>query len=461
MKKKLTLLFLIVSAVCLQAQDSLRLSGHFKDNSRYAQVMMKKFGVGSFAIGGKKIENERFALNIPSDIEPGVYRFVYAMAEGEQYLDIIINGKEKEIAFTLDAKEASAFPVFSASEENKLWYAYLKKSTERLEKIYMLTQFINAYPNTKDNVVVAAISDWEKEKEAYLQDFEAFKTQTKTHYTWAYEMVANRPYYFADPRDDFRLQDYEKRENFWSHFDATNPKLMNTPLYTDHILNYLRYWMNPEMNFSDSEKTSGFKKSVDVIIKKFSGNEATKEFAYKYLTLGFKEIGEEDVLQYLDENYRDLAEQCFDEVEKSDFDQRMEGYTKMKAGNKAPNFSLAKNNNAKAKDLYGIKADQLLVVFWSSTCPHCLEEMPKVEEWAASQKGLKILAVSIDTNEDEYNNAKNKYPNMMHSCDFKGWDTEAAVKYFIAATPTFILLDKDKKIVGKYSGFNQVKNQFK
>jgi thioredoxin-related protein len=50
-----------------------------------------------------------------------------------------------------------------------------------------------------------------------------------------------------------------------------------------------------------------------------------------------------------------------------------------------------------------------------------------------------------------------QYSNMLHSCDYKGWDTEAATKYFIAATPTFILLDKDKNILGKYSKWESLK----
>jgi hypothetical protein len=35
---------------------------------------------------------------------------------------------------------------------------------------------------------------------------------------------------------------------------------------------------------------------------------------------------------------------------------------------------------------------------------------------------------------------------MIHTCDYKGWDTEAAAKNYIAATPTFIVLDNGKKI---------------
>ena len=49
-----------------------------------------------------------------------------------------------------------------------------------------------------------------------------------------------------------------------------------------------------------------------------------------------------------------------------------------------------------------------------------------------------------------------KLPNILHTCDYKAWNTEAATKYYIAATPTFIVLDQDKKIIGKYSSVEQV-----
>lgn len=312
-------------------------------------------------------------------------------------------------------------------------------------------------------MVKSALQEWEMEKKIYAENLETFKSAMQG--TWAYEMVANRPYYFTNPQDEPRLQDFEKREHFWDSFDANNPKLINTPLYTEHILNYLRYWMNPNMNFSAEEKTEGFKRAVDVIIRKFSGNNETHEFAYKYLTLGFKEIGEETVLQYLDENYKDLANQCFDEFEKTEFEKRMEGYAAMKVGNKAPDFEFrvesgkmkVESSKSKVKSLHKVKADKTLVVFWSSTCPHCLEEMPKLNEWAANQKDVKVLTVSLDTDKKSFLETIAKYANLIHTCDFKGWDTEAAKSYFIAATPTFILLDKDKKILGKYSSFEQVK----
>ena len=442
------------------AQDSIVVKGRFIDNTKYAKVLMKKFGVGSFPVGAIAIKKDSFRLVIPRDIEPGVYRFQYAMTETEQYVDIIINGKESEINFTLKANDETAEPHFIASYENQKWYAYKAQSREQFLKFDLLNQFINNYPNSQTQVVKAAEQEWQREKEIYQKNLSAFKAEMKG--SWAYEMVANRPYYFTNPRDEPRIQDYMKRENFWDGFDASNPKLMNTPLYSEHILNYLRYWMNPNMNFTPEQKTEGFKRSVDLIIRKFSGNEKTHEFAYKYLTLGFKEIAEEDVLKYLDENYKNLAQQCYDEVEKSEFDRRMQGYLTIKQGNAAPDFELrVENQKSKVKSLYKVKSRQTLLVFWSVSCPHCMEEMPLLNEWSVNNKDVQVLGISIDRDTLAYKNTVAQFSNMIHSCDFKGWDTEAALKYYIMATPSFILLDEKKRILKKASSFKQISENFK
>jgi len=40
---------------------------------------------------------------------------------------------------------------------------------------------------------------------------------------------------------------------------------------------------------------------------------------------------------------------------------------------------------------------------------------------------------------------------MLHSCDYKKWKSAAVSDYYIYGSPTFIVLDKDHKIVGKYA----------
>jgi len=77
--------------------------------------------------------------------------------------------------------------------------------------------------------------------------------------------------------------------------------------------------------------------------------------------------------------------------------------------------------------------------------------MPKVEAYSKQQKNASVVAISLDDDKTTYTDAIKKYPSMLHSCDYKKWKSAAVSDYYIYGLPTFIVLDKDHKIVGKYA----------
>jgi thiol-disulfide isomerase/thioredoxin len=459
--KNIVLLFLVLisTTLCFAQTDSIVISGHLKNNTRFAKVVVKKFGVGSFDIAAVAIKDEKFRIAAPITIEPGVYRLQYSQSSLSDYVDIIINGTEKNITFELDVLQPkeSSIPTFTASNENIKWYAYVAQSNKQLQKIEVLNQVLTQYPNATDKIVKQVERAVQQEQKKFTSAFDVFcKTNAAT---WAGAMVQNKPYYFTNPKQDFKLQDFERRTHYWDNVTTTNPKLLNTPLYTEHILNYLRYYMNPEMQFGEDEMNEGFIKSVNIIMQKFSGNDEAKKFAVKYLQLGFKEIGNEKVLQYIDQTYAETIAQCNDNAaDKTALEKRLQGYAALKIGNKAPAINFV-DANGNAQTLASITADNTIVVFWASWCPHCMETMPKLNEWAATQPNTKILAISLDDDKAAYTDVIKSLPNMQHSCDYKKWDGKAVTDYYIAGTPTFIRLDKDKKIIGKYSSFEELKKE--
>jgi thiol-disulfide isomerase/thioredoxin len=436
---------LLLFSFCSFAQNSIRISGQLLHNTRFAKVVVSKFGVGSFPIAVVPIQEEKFSLTAPGNIEPGVYRFQYSQTASE-YVDIILNGKEKEITFTLDALSENKVPTFTQSKENELWYNYQNQSQLQLQKIEMLNQFAAIYPSATDKIVTQARQALALEKENYTTQKNIFLKNNST--TWAALMEQNKSYYFTNPKDDWRIQNLQKHQHFWDDIRINNAQLINTPLYTELILNYLKYYMNPEMPLEEDQMIQGFKESVDTIMSKFSGNEETQKFALQYLQLGFKEIGNEEVLQYIDQNYQELAEQCQDDTVTSDFDQRMASYAAMKAGNLAPNIAFEDESS-----LYDIISEQTLVVFWASWCPHCQEELPKVNNWAKEHPKTRVVAISLDDDKTAYEQAIQELPNMMHHTDLKKWNGQTVKDYYVYGTPTFVLLDKDKKIIKKASSF--------
>jgi thiol-disulfide isomerase/thioredoxin len=448
MKKILTFLALFVFFQS-QAQESIVIKGELKNNSRFAKMVVSKFGVGSLPITAVPIQNGKFSVSAPMDIEPGIYRFQYSQTAND-YVDLIINGKEKEIEFSIDLLSIeNKSPQFTKSKENKMWYGYLAQSQKQLQKIELLNQFLGAYPSVKDKIVVQGSQALSIEKVNYVKQKNLFLKQNAT--TWAALIVKNKPYYFTNAKDDWRIQNLEKQTHYWDQINTTNPKLINTPLYVELILEYLKYYMNPEMNFSETEMNEGFKKCVDTIMAKFSGNKDTEKFALKYLQLGFKEIDKSEVLQYIDQKYQTMALQCQDDVEKSAFENRMASYDAMKEGNIAPNIAFEDQTS-----MYDIKSEKTLIVFWASWCPHCTEEMPKVNEWAKDHLDTKVIAISLDDNKAEYDLASKQLPNLSHYTDLKKWNGKAAKDYFVYGTPTFILLDSQKKIIKKGSSFDML-----
>ena len=93
-----------------------------------------------------------------------------------------------------------------------------------------------------------------------------------------------------------------------------------------------------------------------------------------------------------------------------------------------------------------------MLIFWASWCPHCTATLPGLEKYynARDTKNLQVIAVSIDTDKKDVEKAvKDEGYQWPVIAQLKGWDSPIAVNYNVSATPTFFLLDQNKKIVLK------------
>lgn len=129
-----------------------------------------------------------------------------------------------------------------------------------------------------------------------------------------------------------------------------------------------------------------------------------------------------------------------------------EQYRKMGIGKSAPNISLNnKQDKSKTKDLKSINSTYKLVVFGASWCPNCQVDYLKWKENYATLKekyDLEIVYISIDTDKKVFEDYYKEVP-FITFCDYKGWETQAAKAYYVFATPTCILLNKELEIVAK------------
>ena len=129
-----------------------------------------------------------------------------------------------------------------------------------------------------------------------------------------------------------------------------------------------------------------------------------------------------------------------------------EQYRKMAVGKTAPNIVLeSKEAKGKKQELKNLKNNYKLVAFGASWCPNCQNDYPSLIGMYKKLKekhDLEVIYISIDTDKKVFEEYYKETP-FITFCDTKGWETQAAKDYHIFATPTYILLDKELKILSK------------
>jgi len=134
-----------------------------------------------------------------------------------------------------------------------------------------------------------------------------------------------------------------------------------------------------------------------------------------------------------------------------------EQYRKMAVGKTAPNIifpsgrGVSEGRGVVQNNLKDLKNKYKLVVFGASWCPNCQTDLPKLKEkyeTLKQQYDVEMVYISIDTDKTAFESKYKEAPFITY-CDGKGWETQAAKDYYIFATPTYILLDQDLKILAK------------
>jgi peroxiredoxin len=128
------------------------------------------------------------------------------------------------------------------------------------------------------------------------------------------------------------------------------------------------------------------------------------------------------------------------------FEQRV-----IQAGDTAPKFAVTTENGRKiSTSEFGGKL--LVVNFWATWCPPCVEEMPSLNAFARQMQpqGVVILGISVDRNERAYRDFLAK-----HNLEFQvARDPEENISssYGTFKWPETYVIDREGKVVQKYIG---------
>ena len=129
------------------------------------------------------------------------------------------------------------------------------------------------------------------------------------------------------------------------------------------------------------------------------------------------------------------------------------------SGGKAPDFSLdnIKGGKISLSDYKG--KDNVLLVFWATWCPFCVEEIPELNKLTDTHKD-KFKIIGIDIKEDS-EKVKNFVEKRTIRYDMV-IDTTGSVaqSYGVIGIPTNVLIDKDGNILYKGNSLDECKKDF-
>jgi peroxiredoxin len=199
-----------------------------------------------------------------------------------------------------------------------------------------------------------------------------------------------------------------------------------------------------------SDQEQQYIKAIEFLVAKSSQNAEMKDFFIKQLLQEFQ-FGDYDVIgAYINETYL-LKDQCESDGTEVAIKERIEKIRRVSVGKKAPEITMV-NPLGKVLRLYEIPTNYVILVFWSTGCPHCTAMMPDLKRLYASIKNnsIEIVAIANDTDQKTWKDfiTAGEY-DWINYTDLKGRNSPILNDYNIVGTPTFFLLDKNKNILSK------------
>jgi peroxiredoxin len=123
----------------------------------------------------------------------------------------------------------------------------------------------------------------------------------------------------------------------------------------------------------------------------------------------------------------------------------------VRAGDTAPEFSVrTENGMTLSRSSFGGKV--LVLNFWASWCPPCVEETPSLNAFTGAyrDKGVVVLGVSVDKNEAKYKSFLKRFNVQFHTAR----DPEGKISgdYGTFIYPESYVIDREGKVVQKIIG---------
>lgn len=426
---------------------------YYYGDKQYIKDSTKIDATGSFVFAGEE------------ELDQGIY--ITVMPPDNKYFEVIIDGNQH---FTMSTKYDAPIKSMkvSGSEENKRFYDYLnflnaqKKKSEPFSKRAEELQKSDStgfrkLPEFKElQEKMATVDEEVKDFKNKFIDDNPTALLTKVFLASKDPDIPEAPVLENGKVDSTFNWRYFKN-HYWDFVDFSDDRIIRTPVYHNKLK---RFMTKTIVQVPDS-----IIKEASILVEKTRKSPELFKYTVFWITSHFetsKQMGMDAVFVHMAKNYY-MTGQAFwaDSTTVAKIGDRAKKLEYSLIGKVAPNL-LMKDTSGVFQILHAIQKDYTIAYFWDPECGHCKKVTPKVKEFYDNFKEeLDVEVYGVCTNPDEKESwIKYINENNLDWINVDDPEQKTAYKYLydIYSTPVIYLLDKDKKIIAKRIGPENLEN---
>ena len=377
------------------------------------------------------------SFSFPMDgLETGYYRVLYKNSQ-TGYVDFIFN--QESIDLTVDSNIGQKSVRYISSKENQLLNTYshiILGLQQKLDSIQM-TFFT---PQKANEEAYKAIREEVDRAQAYYEDI------AKNCFCINLIRASKR----HNPIKPYvSVKDYLNgvKNTFFKYIDFSNPNLKDATFLKRRVSDYVLYLHHS----SNKEQANILYKQAVLDVVNLVENTEVKAYLVAHMIQKFVQKENPVLVSELVNIYTSLPIDVQDKLMLKELEQ----VSKTLIGVIAPDIKISRKESLHSLN----DAEVYLVVFWSSTCSHCRGVLPKLDLFLRNKENIKVIAVGLEKKKDKQswrNNIK-FYKSWINVISLGKWESKKAIEYNVTSTPSYFLLDKDKRIIAKPETFSDLK----
>lgn len=444
---------LTVSAQTNAYEIEIKLQGYSNDSIHLANYLMDKQYLRDTAVLNQKTGTYTFSGAEP--MQPGIYLVV--MPPENKFFQILINEEEKFFSLSADPDKPAETMKIKGSKDNELFYDYLKYLGEQ-------RPLSEKYNSEKEKADEKKKADWQAKidkinKEVADKQLEIINNHPKS--LTAAVIKANRSTEMpeingTDEKDTQFLKWQWTREHYFDNIDLGDPRLLRTPFLFQRV-NYF----NEKLTVQHPDSIA---QSLFYILDRMQpAPDNFKYYLVHYLNeyAASKIVGFDAVYVALVERYYKTGKASWTEEEQ--LKKILDNAATLKpllVGKVAPNIVTETQNGEKIA-LHDIDSPYTVLIFWDPECGHCKKSMPGLVDFYKkyNDKGVEVLAVCtrfMKETDNCWEFVKEKEIGLWLNTVDPYHRSKYKLIYDIRSTPQIYVLDKDKTILSKKIGSEQL-----